>query len=98
MLEHYIMDSDHKIKPASLEEWVRWFELDDKVVKQEYVGPYFISTVFLGLNHRFTGDGPPILFETMVFRDNESDIDMARCCTYKQALKQHAKMVRKWSK
>jgi hypothetical protein len=26
-----------------------------------------VSTVFLGLDHRFFGDGPPLVFETMVF-------------------------------
>lgn len=29
---------------------------------------YYISTVWLGINHNFFGDGPPIIFETMVFR------------------------------
>lgn len=36
--------------------------------------PIRISTVFLGLDHRFYGEGDPVVFETMVFggfRDDE---------------------------
>lgn len=29
-----------------------------------------VSTVWLGVNHNFTGDGPPLIFETMVFGDH----------------------------
>jgi hypothetical protein len=38
-------------------------------VKQDVIedGNIGISTVFLGLDHRHFGDGPPLLFETMVF-------------------------------
>jgi hypothetical protein len=28
-----------------------------------------VSTVWLGVNHNFTADGPPLIFETMVFGD-----------------------------
>lgn len=35
-------------------------------VAQDYVGEIHVSTVFLPINHSW-GDGPPILFETMVF-------------------------------
>lgn len=31
------------------------------------VGGYNVSTVFLGLNHRYFGKGPPLVYETMVF-------------------------------
>ncbi|WP_166903861.1 hypothetical protein [Mycobacterium sp. DL440] len=38
-------------------------------MKQNYHGDdeVVVSTVWLGLNHSFTDDGPPIIFETMVF-------------------------------
>lgn len=29
-----------------------------------------VSTVWLGVNYNFTGDGPPLIFETMVFGDH----------------------------
>ena len=49
----------------------RWVETGNRIVKQESIGHYWISTVFLGLDHNhmrlFNPDLPPILFETMVF-------------------------------
>lgn len=38
-----------------------------RVARDELPGGGLISTVFLGLDHRFDGGWPPILFETMVF-------------------------------
>jgi hypothetical protein len=44
------------------------FDRVTKTVKQDRVTEDIsVSTVFLGLNHRLSGDGPPLLFETMVF-------------------------------
>lgn len=54
------------------------------------VGGKSVSTVFLALNHNFTGKGPPVLFETMVFPEKEICI---RYCTYEEAVKGHSKMV-----
>jgi hypothetical protein len=47
-----------------------------------------ISTVFIGLDHQF-GDGPPLIFETMVFGGTR-DGDMVRCTTWEQAEDNHA--------
>lgn len=33
---------------------------------------FTVSTVWLGLNHRLFGDGPPVLFETMAFGGGEA--------------------------
>lgn len=33
------------------------------------VGDHEVSTVFLGLNHSYGDDGPPILFETLAFNN-----------------------------
>lgn len=39
---------------------------------------YLVSTVLLGLDHRFTNDGPPIIFETMVFgKDTKQEYTIA---------------------
>jgi hypothetical protein len=42
------------------------------VRKTEFEAPFArgeISTVWLGLNHNYFGDGAPLIFETMVFFD-----------------------------
>lgn len=39
------------------------------------IGDYIVSTVDLGLDHSF-GDGPPLYYETMIFKKNKnSEID-----------------------
>lgn len=62
-----------------------------------------VSTVWLGLDHRFGGDGPPLIFETMVFPkkngnwlDDYRDVDCQRYATEAEALAGHKEMVEKW--
>jgi len=76
---------------CSVEEYIEFIsDWENKVVKQEHVGKYWVSTVFLGLDHRDGGDGPPILFETMVFTDGDADEDtMVRYTTREEALIGH---------
>lgn len=59
-----------------------------------------VSTVFLCLDHRYDGEGDPIVFETMYF-PNWEDGDMAeqdcrRYCTYEDALRGHWEMVEQY--
>jgi len=58
-----------------------------------------VSTVWLGIDHNFSGHGPPIIFETMVFEseDNLTDIDMDRYATEAEALFGHQEYVKKWT-
>ena len=42
-------------------------DFDYKVVARTEVGPYVVSTVWLGLDHSYRDEGPPLIFETMVF-------------------------------
>ncbi len=68
--KHYILDGKTPV-PVGLMEWAEWFGRNDRsVAKDEFEG-VVVSTVFLGLDHNFFGDGPPLLFETMVFTDIE---------------------------
>lgn len=53
----------------------------------------WISTVWLGLDHNW-GDGPPLIFETMVFREGKGD-EMERYTTVEQAREGHQAMVEK---
>jgi hypothetical protein len=52
-----------------------------------------ISTVFLFMDHNH-GDGPPVLFETMVFGSN-LDEEQERYCTEDEARAGHARMVQR---
>ena len=91
-IDKYILEG-HEPKPVDdLLEWGRWFETADRRVDQTEIGPYFISTVFLGLDYDYTGKGPPMLFETMVFVGGD-EVFCARCSTWDEAVKQHQNAV-----
>lgn len=65
----YTLDEDHQPRQASWDEYAAWradgFERTMRVGWDE-VGEDVVSTVFLGLDHDWSGTRP-ILFETMTF-------------------------------
>lgn len=93
----YILNPDHSIKEVDIDEGIKQFK-DIKArrvaVTDLVKGKTWVSTVFLGLNHRFFDKGPPILFETLVFSDIE-DVNnrMERYCTWDEAVKGHNRIV-----
>lgn len=89
----YRLDNHTPVKTNDLDAWVDWFQNADRRVARTTVGDAVICTDFLGLDHQY-GDGPPLLFETMVF-GGEFDQDMTRCSTWDQAEQQHRDMVYK---
>lgn len=90
MTDKYILDGKVP-RPASLMEWARWFETADRHVAKDMLGDVRISTVFLGINHRF-GPGTPLIFETMIF-GGPHDQHQERSSTWGEAEKQHAHAV-----
>lgn len=93
MSKHYILDANHNIFEADLMTWARWFENGDRVVAKTPLPGCEVSTVFLGLDHRF-GPGSPLLFETMVF-GGPFDQEQERYSTWAEAEAGHARMVDK---
>ena len=73
----------------ALLEWARAFENPNRIVDQTHVGEAFVSTVFLGLDHNFTGKGEPLLFETMIFLDGWEDEYCERYATWDEAERGH---------
>lgn len=73
---HWILIDGEPV-PVGLYEWGRWFENTPQriVCQEDLIGPdnetYWVSTVFLGLDHSFGVFGPPLLFETMIFKRHE---------------------------
>ena len=92
-LGHYILIGQTPVPEPDVMAWAEWFGTADRVVFQTEVPGGMVSTVFLGLDHRF-GDGPPLLFETMIFRDGEAD-GWFRCATWSEAEAQHKATVDK---
>jgi len=63
----------------------------NKRVAETTIDDSWVSTVHLGLDHGY-GDGPPVIFETMVFGGPLSD-ECEWYCTEAEALTGHAAMV-----
>lgn len=95
MSGYYALDKDHNVVPAGLSEFAEMFKSSDRVVaKTTIYDGCEVSTVFLGLDHRFVGDGPPIVFETLVFGGPFAQ-EMDRYSTWADAEAGHARMVEK---
>jgi hypothetical protein len=83
--DKFILGPDHEIIPATLDEWAKWFGENERHVAETDVGKQWVSTVFLGLDHQY-GEGPPLLFETMVFnRKPDGEIDFGGEETFRYA-------------
>ncbi len=67
-MSNYILDEHGgpQLEPDIMT-WSQWFETADRTVARTQIGDVVVSTVFLGFDHNFGADGPPLLFETMVF-------------------------------
>jgi hypothetical protein len=92
MSKYWILKDKKIVKVDDVLTWGRWFETSkDRIVAKEYVGPYHVSTVFLGIDHSFGGK-KPLLFETMIFGGEFDENEyQERYSTYRQAEKGHKK-------
>jgi hypothetical protein len=74
MSDKYILNDKGEIEACDdVYAWGQWFQENDEArrvgkdtVNKGTETEADVSTMFLGLDHRF-GSGPPLLFETMVF-------------------------------
>ena len=94
----YILEGKIPVPCENLFIWAQWIQnhRKERVVAQDYVGDFWISTAFLGLDDNWL-DGPPHLVETMVFKGKErhipDDAPMIRTATWELALEAHAEVV-----
>lgn len=89
----YILGGDDGHTPVLCDDvllWGPWFQKADRQVAFDRVGMVCVSTVFLGLNHRFD-DGPPLLFETLFYL--KSGVKSILYATWDEALKGHQEQV-----
>ena len=87
MNDYYILRDDHSVQPVGVEEWAVMFDRDKRGVARDEIGDVIISTVFLGLDHSY-GEGPPLLFETMIF-GGEHNEDQWLYSTWDEAVAGH---------
>jgi hypothetical protein len=91
-MKHYILKGKELVA-CELLEWARWFETAERRVAFTQLPGVDISTVFLGIDHRH-GDGPPLVFETMVF-GGTLDQEIRRYGTWDEAAAGHADTVKR---
>ena len=90
-----MLDANHEPRAATLQEWSAMFERsfdETRRVKSTNLGDIHVSTVFLGMDHNWSGEGGPVLFETMVFR-GDFDEHMWRWRTWDEAVAGHDAIV-----
>lgn len=105
-IDRYILNEHGEPVPEpDLLTWGRWLETATlnpvtnpgaRIVERTQICGFTVSTIFLGLDHRFGADGPPILWETMIFTapDHTSTGEMDRCSgSREQALNRRAPQI-----
>lgn len=98
----YILVNHVPVPEPDLHTWAKWMGTgDNRRVKLYDAGSWRVSTVFLGLDYNFHAEGPPILFETMVFffdkrreEKEHKDVFMWRYDTWDKSLLGHSIAVR----
>ena len=97
MSEFFILVGEKPVRVDDVLDWARWLEAADnegrRVALAEFDG-VMVSTVFLGINHRFLSDGPPLIFETMVFGGAPEDRVQRRYSTWEEAERGHEEIVK----
>jgi hypothetical protein len=90
MNDKYLLKYRKPVLCHSLIKWANWFETARRRVRLTCLTKTdHISTVFLSIDHNY-GNGPPLLFETMIFRNGDfTGESQTRCSTWRQALKMH---------
>lgn len=65
----YVLDAENHVVEVDIITWGQWFvHPDNRVVGYTQItSECMVSTVFLGIDHRHYGAGPPVVFETMIF-------------------------------
>ena len=96
----YILDKRGRPRPEpDLFKWAQWMETNDRhvahdIFRQGQAEEIRVSTVFLGIDHNWFDQGPPILWETMIFGgDDKLDLDMQRYSSVNTARIGHSKAV-----
>lgn len=94
---YYRLDDDNNPIPVDAHDprfVVLWKGMETRRVALDRVGAYNISTVFLVIDHGWSDEGRPILFETMVFPLNGfQDLHCERYATWDEAVAGHRRIV-----
>jgi len=91
----YVLNANGKPVPEpDMMKWAIWYEdAKERIIAKTELDGVLISTIFLGLDHNFSENGPPVLWETMVF-GGPLNRDASRCAgSREQAEAMHQEFV-----
>lgn len=96
-MSNYYRRVGRNVERVSMQDWVLQHAEDVRMSKLfgqslDWGGSHgnlLVSTVFLGIDHRFGREGKPLLYETMVFGLPWDEEVQWRCSTYEEAMAQH---------
>lgn len=91
-VRYYCLNSDKSVSPCTLTEFIdRQCYLCANGTNQilyDVINGLDISTSWLGVNYNWFNDGPPLLFETMIFDGNKT-VSVIRYATWQEAIDGH---------
>lgn len=86
----YVLDDENRPVPEhDFSAWGTWRRNARRHLGDDTIAGVRVSTVFLAFDHQF-GNGPPLLYETMVFGAPDGDERQCRYATREEALAGHA--------
>jgi hypothetical protein len=93
--ELWVLEGHQPKRVDNLYVWARWrAELGNgNRVAEDHIGDVRVSTMFRGINHALFDDGPPLLFETIIF-GGPHHMYQRRCATWTEAELCHSEAVR----
>jgi hypothetical protein len=94
MMKLYLLADRQVVACPDTLTWARGIGKLDRRVAGTLIGPVRVSTVFLGIDHRFGGKGPPLVFETVIF-GGIHDGEMWRYSSWDDAETGHAQAVKR---
>lgn len=102
-MDKYILDENDCPKLVTIEQYLDWQETLPEEIRtpmgfrlaRDEIEDVLVSTVYLGLDDGF-GNGPPVLWETMVFCRGENDQDCERSTSRAEAMEAHKRFCKKY--
>jgi hypothetical protein len=93
---HAVLTESGEVMTCDLFTWANFFGGAQRIILQEELGEdHWISTVFMGVDLSYWLFGPPLWFETMIFRPSTgAAIYQDRYTTLKEALEGHERAKR----
>lgn len=94
MIMYYKLDGHDVVEATQKEMCAMMEDAESRKVAWTKIGGVNVSTVFLCIDHNLMGEGPPVLFETMIF-GGPLDQEQERYVTWDEAVAGHEAMVQR---